>query len=70
MIVLSATIVSACQQGEMPAEPSVELDAGMVAAPAVVPKYSAEAFFQTTSYGMVGSAAYAFSADGTTLLVS
>ena len=70
MIVLSATIVSAYQQGEMPAEPSVELDAGMVAAPAVVPKYSAEAFFQTTSYGMVGSAAYAFSADGTTLLVS
>ena len=70
MIVLSATAVSACQQGEMPAEPTVELDAGMVAAPVVVPKYSAEAFFQTTSYGMVGSAAHAFSADGTTLLVS
>lgn len=70
MIVLSATIVSACQQGEMPAEPAVELDAGMVAVPAVVPKYSAEAFFQTTSYGMVGSAAHAFSADGTALLVS
>ena len=35
-----------------------------------VPTYSAEAFFQTTSYGMVGGSAHAFSADGSALLVS
>lgn len=32
--------------------------------------YSAEAFFETTSYGLVGPSAHAFSADGASLLVS
>ena len=70
IIVLSITALSACEQGKSPVEPAVGTDAGMASAPAVVPKYSAEAFFQTTSYGMVGNAAHAFSADGTALLVS
>lgn len=37
---------------------------------ASVPQYSAEAFFATTSYGLVGSTAHAFSADGQSLLIS
>ncbi|MBT5221069.1 MAG: S9 family peptidase, partial [Woeseia sp.] len=37
---------------------------------ASVPRYSAEAFFATTSYGIVGSSAHAFSADGSSLLIS
>nr|MBA2605182.1 hypothetical protein [Acidobacteriota bacterium] len=30
-------------------------------------RYSAETFFETTSYGMAASTGYAFSADGTSL---
>ena len=39
-------------------------------AAASIPQYSAEDFFATTSFGLVGSAAHAFSNDGTSLLVS
>ena len=39
-------------------------------AAASIPQYSAEDFFTTTSFGLVGSAAHAFSNDGTSLLVS
>ena len=35
-----------------------------------IPKYSAEDFFETTSYGLVGPAAHAYSSDGASLLVS
>lgn len=35
-----------------------------------VPEYSADAFFQTTSYSLVGAGAHAFSADGKALLIS
>lgn len=35
-----------------------------------VPRYSAEAFFETTSFGLVGSSARAFSRDGRSLLIS
>ena len=35
-----------------------------------IPKYSAEAFFETTSFRMVGSAGYAFSPDGKAILMS
>jgi dipeptidyl aminopeptidase/acylaminoacyl peptidase len=35
-----------------------------------VPRYSAEDFYETTSYGLVGSAGHAFSADGNALLIS
>jgi len=43
---------------------------GSEVAGAAIPEYSAEAFFLTTSYGMVGDEGFAFSADGTALLVS
>ncbi len=35
-----------------------------------VPIYSAQAFFETTSYGLVGSTAHAFSPDGKSILIS
>jgi dipeptidyl aminopeptidase/acylaminoacyl peptidase len=35
-----------------------------------VPRYSAQAFFETTSYGLPGSAGHAFSPDGKALLMS
>lgn len=35
-----------------------------------IPKYSAEDFFATTTYGLVGSMAHAFSSDGESLLIS
>jgi dipeptidyl aminopeptidase/acylaminoacyl peptidase len=54
---------------ERPAPLQESLGEPAMAAPSV-PKYSAEAFFATTTYGLVGSAAHAFSADGSSLLVS
>jgi len=62
-----AVFLSACSKSPPPA------DETMVRAtePAVaVPMYSAEAFFATTSYRLVGASAHAFSADGQSLLVS
>ena len=35
-----------------------------------VPRYSAETFFETTSYGLASSAGYAFSPDGSKLLIT
>lgn len=35
-----------------------------------IPKYSAQAFFETTSYALPGSAGFAFSADGEAILMS
>jgi len=64
---LSGFFLAACGQGQSPVDESAATE---VSAPASVPKYSAEAFFETTSYGLVGSAAHAFSADGQSLLIS
>lgn len=44
-----------------PSEPAVVVE---------IPKYSAKAFFETTAYGLPGSAGHAFSPDGTSLLMS
>jgi len=41
-----------------------------VAAVEEIPKYSAQAFFETTSYGLTGSAGHAFSPDGKAILMS
>ena len=62
-----AAILTACGQSESPTPA-----AGMPAEPAApeTPEYSAEAFYQSTSYGLVGSAAHAFTADGNALLMS
>jgi len=70
---LSALLVSAC--GDRQATESGEVttaaaESTALTPSAAVPKYSAEAFFETTSYGLVGSAAHAFSPDGGSLLMS
>ncbi|MGI9205415.1 MAG: TolB family protein, partial [Woeseiaceae bacterium] len=62
-------LVSACSDSAPP--PPVADDESDLQAPDVsVPKYSAEVFFETTSYGLVGSSAHAFSADDKSLLMS
>lgn len=70
LVVLSAVValIGACSERKPPAH--VAVDEPVAQAEAVsVPKYSAEAFFETTSYGLVGSSAHAFSADGKSLLM-
>ena len=59
--------LAACEQQKSVGQPET-----VAATQAVVeiPKYSAQAFFETTSYGLVGSTAHAFSSDGKSLLVS
>jgi len=69
LIVLGAAglILSACGESPAPAdEPAAAPEVDAVS----VPQYSAEAFFATTTYGLVGSSAHAFSADGQSLLVT
>lgn len=46
---------------------ATETTSGM---PAAVPKYSAEDFFETTTFGLVGPAGRAFSPDGSKILIS
>ncbi len=61
-------LISACSESTTPVPEAVDEPVAQ-AETVVVPKYSAEAFFETTSYGLVGSAAHAFSADGKSLLM-
>jgi dipeptidyl aminopeptidase/acylaminoacyl peptidase len=63
--------LAACGQQEsasqpVPASEPVQTTAAVV----TIPKYSAQAFFETTSYGLVGPAAHAFSPDGKSILTS
>jgi dipeptidyl aminopeptidase/acylaminoacyl peptidase len=65
--ILVSLIVTGCGEGGAPT------DAAQVIAQSAgtsIPKYSAEDFFETTSYRLVGSAAHAFSPDGQSVLVS
>ena len=66
LLILLAGAITACGPTETPPASGSEV----AAVASAVPEYSAEAFFQTTSYGMVGGAGHAFSADGSALLVS
>jgi len=67
VLCMSGFFLAACGQSQVPAVESVGTE-GTESLP--VPKYSAEVFFETTSYGLVGSAAHAFSVDGQSLLIS
>ncbi|MCH8303166.1 MAG: PD40 domain-containing protein, partial [Proteobacteria bacterium] len=67
ILIIVSLIFTACGEHQAP------VVAGQAASePAVqgIPKYSAEDFFETTSFSLVGSAAHAFSADGSSLLIS
>jgi len=76
MAVLAPLVLVACeQQADAPATTAAETTPAVSeAAPApaeeAVERYSAEAFFATTSVGLPGSAAHAFSPDGTHVLMS
>ncbi len=67
LLIMASLILAACEerQGTGDAEQSAR---EFVAEN--IPKYSAEDFFETTSFGLVSSAAHAFSSDGMSLLVS
>ncbi len=69
-LILVSLIFAGC--GEQAPPEVAEEAAPEVAEPAQVsvPKYSAEDFFETTSFGLVGSAAHAFSPDGSSVLIS
>ena len=69
LILTAILAITACSRQEPATEVPPEAPAAAVEA-ATIPRYSAEAFYQTTSYGMVGSGGFAFSADGSALLIS
>ncbi len=68
-VIVAVALVSACGDGATP-PPVANAAAEGSARQISIPKYSAEAFYETTSYALVGSAAHAFSADGKSLLIS
>ena len=66
MIIISL-IVTACGEQQAPA---VAEQAAPARAVPGVPKYSAEDFFETTSFQLVGPAAHTFAPDGMSVLIS
>jgi dipeptidyl aminopeptidase/acylaminoacyl peptidase len=68
-LVVIILFFAACekQQVENPGKNSVEVKQ---ATAVNIPKYSAQAFFETTSYNLVSSAAHAFSPDGKSILIT
>lgn len=67
VLALSGWMLSACSDEPTASQESAPEPEMPVAS---IPEYSAEAFFATTTYGLVGSSAHAFSADGESLLVT
>ena len=72
---IPVALLAACGKEE-PAEPvtavvSETATEAVAPVPEVVsiPRYSAEAFFETTSYRLAGSSGFAFSPDGSKLLI-
>ncbi len=66
-LIIISLIFSACGDRQAPA---VAEQAAPAPAVPDIPKYSAEDFFETTSFGLVGSAAHAFSPEGSSVLIS
>ena len=61
-LILSCVIgfsLAGCEQHPSAGSPALEKTVASVE----IPKYSAQAFFETTSYGLVGSTGHACSAD-------
>ncbi|RLA28189.1 MAG: S9 family peptidase [Gammaproteobacteria bacterium] len=72
ILCLSVLWISACgdrQQAEK-TEVATSAPAASPAPTTSVTKHSAEAFFETTTYALVGSSAHTFSPDGSSLLMS
>ncbi len=71
LLCLIGVTLAACGQQESASQPGpVSEPAPATAAAVEIPKYSAQVFFETTSYGLVGPAAHAFSTDGKSILIS
>lgn len=70
VLLLFLMAMAACseQAGQQP--PPEPVAAAPEPAGPAVPRYSAEAFFETTSYAVADAAGYAFSPDGSKLLIS
>lgn len=74
ILYMSIVLLVACgerQSAEQAASANkseAQSETSVVAAP--VPTYSAEDFFETTSFGLVGPAGHAFSPDGSKILIS
>ena len=62
--------MAACSEQGGQQQPSVPVAAIPESAGPALPRYTAEAFFETTSYAVADAAGYAFSADGNKLLIS
>ena len=62
ILIVVSLMLAACGERQAPATPE----------PVVtnIPQYGAKDFFETTSFGLVGSAAHAFSHDGSSVLIS
>ena len=72
---ISIALLAACGKQDSPeptvvAEPETATTDGVESEVAAIPKYSAEAFFETTSYGLAGGSGFAFSPDGGKLLIT
>jgi dipeptidyl aminopeptidase/acylaminoacyl peptidase len=70
LLFVAVMAIGGCSKSQAPAEEASTAADSAAAAAASIPKYSAEAFFATTSYGLVGDSAHAFSSDGKALLIS
>ena len=70
VFLLFTLAIVGCGADEAPPAPAAEAEAPAPEVAEVIPRYPAETFFETTSYSMVGSSAFAFSPDNTALLVS
>jgi dipeptidyl aminopeptidase/acylaminoacyl peptidase len=66
LCVISITLAACDQQKSVSQPEPVQVTEAAVE----IPKYSAQAFFETISYGLVGSTGHAFSSDGEALLIS
>lgn len=70
MAAASALVLVACGSANETPPVSEQATTETTAAASEFQTYSAEAFYQTTSYGQANSAGHAFSADGTRVLIS
>jgi hypothetical protein len=66
-LIIISLVITACGEQQ---PPEVAEQVAPSSAAASIPKYSAEDFFETTSFTLVGSAAHAFAPDGMSVLIS
>jgi len=70
LLCLIVVFVSACGQKEADATAANTPEPAPPVVEEAIPKYSAQTFFETTSFGLASAAGYAFSADDKLILMS